>query len=426
MKKIITLYFLFLCFPFLCFCQWNNHYYFNIMVNPPWTSSFQDAVFISSDTGYYCYTEYSPSSSTYDNAIIKKTTDDCITWNTDNLFSNTNVSSAAVKYFYPHIYFLFNNQGILNICRRKEGSNWQFMQSTPGFYLDFFANDSSNYKILYVDYSNRIILRYFENNIEVRKDTFLTYKPRKIYYPIDTVGILLSSSLSGTGYNTTIMRYANSSGYNLVYQNQNQKLSDLYFTSGRIGYISGDSGTVFRSNDLGISWNIFNTGFAKKLNSIYFVNDSTGYVVGDSGLIIKTLNYGLSWQQQTSPITTNLNKVFFVNDSVGFILSGQVLLKTINGGVAWINEISIAKNNNLIVSPNPTTNKCNVTVPDEFLHEKNLVLSIYDNTGKLIQQKTLQMNDGKIKLDLEAEAKGIYNVVLSSKKKSYSGKIVFE
>jgi hypothetical protein len=65
-------------------------------------------------------------------------------------------------------------------------------------------------------------------------------------------------------------------------------------------------------------------------------------------------------------------------------------------------------------------------VPDEFLHEKNLVLSIFDNTDKLIQQKTLEMNEGKIKVSLEAEAKGIYNVTLSNGKKSYGGKIVFE
>lgn len=85
-----------------------------------------------------------------------------------------------------------------------------------------------------------------------------------------------------------------------------------------------------------------------------------------------------------------------------------------------------ATNNQLIIYANPTAGKCNITVPDEFLHEKNLVLSIFDNTDKLIQQKTLEMNEGKIKVSLEAEAKGIYNVTLSNGKKSYGGKIVFE
>ena len=83
-------------------------------------------------------------------------------------------------------------------------------------------------------------------------------------------------------------------------------------------------------------------------------------------------------------------------------------------------------NNQLIIYANPNAGKCNITVPDDFVNENNLTLSIYDNTGKLIQQKILEMNDGKIKVSLEEEAKGIYNVTLSNKKKSYSGKIVFE
>jgi hypothetical protein len=87
-------------------------------------------------------------------------------------------------------------------------------------------------------------------------------------------------------------------------------------------------------------------------------------------------------------------------------------------------------NNQLIIYANPTAGKCNITVPDDFLHEKNLTLSIYANDGKLIQQKNLQTSplggQGAIRLNLEAEAKGIYNVTLSNGVKNYSGKIVFE
>ncbi|HKR04982.1 MAG TPA: T9SS type A sorting domain-containing protein [Bacteroidia bacterium] len=82
--------------------------------------------------------------------------------------------------------------------------------------------------------------------------------------------------------------------------------------------------------------------------------------------------------------------------------------------------------NQLIIYANPNKGTCNITVPDEFQHEKNLTLNIFDNSGKLIQQIPVQMNEGKIKLNLEAEAKGVYNVTLSNGKKSYNGKIVFE
>ncbi|HNR21321.1 MAG TPA: T9SS type A sorting domain-containing protein [Bacteroidia bacterium] len=94
--------------------------------------------------------------------------------------------------------------------------------------------------------------------------------------------------------------------------------------------------------------------------------------------------------------------------------------------ITGIGGREINPNNQLIIYANPTQGKCNITVPNDFVNEKNLTLSIYDNTGKLIQQKILEMNDGKIKVSLEEEAKGVYNVTLANKKKSYSGKIVFE
>ena len=83
-------------------------------------------------------------------------------------------------------------------------------------------------------------------------------------------------------------------------------------------------------------------------------------------------------------------------------------------------------NNQLLIYANPTTGKCTIKVPDDFLNERNLVLNIYDNSGKEIQQQILSFNDGKVKLNLEEEAKGTYNVTLSSKTKTYYGKIIFQ
>ncbi len=82
--------------------------------------------------------------------------------------------------------------------------------------------------------------------------------------------------------------------------------------------------------------------------------------------------------------------------------------------------------NQLLIYANPNTGKCNITVPDEFLKEENLTLQIFDNNGKLIQQQNVVMEEEKIKINLEAEAKGVYNVTLGNKKKSYGGKILFE
>ena len=83
-------------------------------------------------------------------------------------------------------------------------------------------------------------------------------------------------------------------------------------------------------------------------------------------------------------------------------------------------------NNQLLIYANPTQGKCNITIPDEFANEQQLTLTVYDNIGREIQVQTITMHEGKIKLNLTAEAKGMYHVALSNGVKIYNGKIVFE
>ncbi|OFY33045.1 MAG: hypothetical protein A2X01_08850 [Bacteroidetes bacterium GWF2_35_48] len=80
----------------------------------------------------------------------------------------------------------------------------------------------------------------------------------------------------------------------------------------------------------------------------------------------------------------------------------------------------------LTIYANPNTGKCDIAIPEEFRNEKNLILKIYDLQGKEIQQAKIEMFENKIKLNIEAEAKGVYNVILTNGKKNYSGKIIFE
>jgi hypothetical protein len=82
--------------------------------------------------------------------------------------------------------------------------------------------------------------------------------------------------------------------------------------------------------------------------------------------------------------------------------------------------------NDLFIYANPTTGICNISIPEELHNEENLTLLVYDHTGKLILQKEIGLIEGKISMNLEAQAKGIYQAVLTNGKKKYSGKVVFE
>jgi hypothetical protein len=94
--------------------------------------------------------------------------------------------------------------------------------------------------------------------------------------------------------------------------------------------------------------------------------------------------------------------------------------------ITGLEEVERVASNKLHIYANPNSGKCNITIPDEFLNEKYLTLTVFDHSGKVIQQYTLHLNNGKISLDLEAQAAGVYNVTLSNGPKTYSGRIVFE
>ncbi len=94
--------------------------------------------------------------------------------------------------------------------------------------------------------------------------------------------------------------------------------------------------------------------------------------------------------------------------------------------ITGIEPKSIPKQNQLLIYANPNDGKCTITLPEEFRREKKLTLNIFDGQGKLIQKVPVEIFGNRIGINIQAEAKGIYNVILSNGKKSYSGKIVFK
>jgi hypothetical protein len=95
------------------------------------------------------------------------------------------------------------------------------------------------------------------------------------------------------------------------------------------------------------------------------------------------------------------------------------------GEITGIGKQKALPSNQLVIYANPNEGKCSIVLPDEFRHEQHLTLSIYNNQGKLIQQTPVMIIGEKISLNISAEAKGIYTVMLTNGKKNYSGKIIF-
>ena len=72
---------------------------------------------------------------------------------------------------------------------------------------------------------------------------------------------------------------------------------------------------------------------------------------------------------------------------------------------------------------NPSEGEIRIRLPEEFLHARNLTLSIFDNSGKLVSQFTIDAEGENLLLNLNRLASGMYQVILTDGRKKFTGKM---
>ena len=96
------------------------------------------------------------------------------------------------------------------------------------------------------------------------------------------------------------------------------------------------------------------------------------------------------------------------------------------GQITGIGEKKMTTSDRLMIYANPNDGKCTIIIPDDFINEQNLTLTIFDSKGRTIQTDPVELDGNKTRINIQAEASGMYNIILTNRKKSYSGKIVFK
>jgi photosystem II stability/assembly factor-like uncharacterized protein len=146
-------------------------------------------------------------------------------------------------------------------------------------------------------------------------------------------------------------------------------LSSSFITPGGKGWAVGYNGTIFISDDNGLSWDGQLSGNYAKISSIFFINESTGWVTGcrfdndimqKSHIIMKTTNSGKTWENNFSKPWENwsspdlISSIFFLDEFYGWAIldaadgiTGNVY-RTTDGGENW--SFSTTASGNIIPS----------------------------------------------------------------------------
>ena len=112
-------------------------------------------------------------------------------------------------------------------------------------------------------------------------------------------------------------------------------LRGVYLLDSGVGYSVGDSGTILKSTDAGMTWNALTSGTTKALYDVYFFNDAEGVAVGDGGLILRTTDGGANWATVASGVRDGLRSVSFsgANGICGGL--SQDILYSSDSGASW-------------------------------------------------------------------------------------------
>jgi photosystem II stability/assembly factor-like uncharacterized protein len=121
-------------------------------------------------------------------------------------------------------------------------------------------------------------------------------------------------------------------------------LNDIAISTPTSIFICGDSGTILKSTNVGVSYFSQTSGTSLRLNRINWIDSNNIRIAGDSLLTLYTTNGGLTWMQQyvtifsgeSNPPRVDLNAVYFINSNTGWLAGDDYIFKTTNQGAIWI------------------------------------------------------------------------------------------
>ena len=92
----------------------------------------------------------------------------------------------------------------------------------------------------------------------------------------------------------------------------------------------------FQKSVLGQSWVSMRVGPAgQDLNTVYFLDSKRGWVGGDAGFLFRTDDGGQTWAPQTVGTKKAINDIYFRDKEAGFLIAGNTIFVTHDNGTVW-------------------------------------------------------------------------------------------
>ncbi|MDP1621874.1 MAG: YCF48-related protein [Bacteroidales bacterium] len=121
---------------------------------------------------------------------------------------------------------------------------------------------------------------------------------------------------------------------------QGNHLAEIHVFDENTAIAVGNIGTIIKTTNGGISWDMQESNTQEYLNSVFFIDNNTGWAVGNNKVLLKTTDGGTSWTTiviDPDPYTFwNLYSIFFIDENIGWMTGSTThTYKTTDGGMTW-------------------------------------------------------------------------------------------
>jgi trimeric autotransporter adhesin len=112
--------------------------------------------------------------------------------------------------------------------------------------------------------------------------------------------------------------------------NTTSSVTSTYFTSAKIGYATLADGSVYYTNDGGLTWSAKTKPTTSSVNKVEYVG-TTGYVIANGGYIGYTTNGGTNWTQYAISASSNLYGLSMYAANLGYAVGQNGAIYLFNG-----------------------------------------------------------------------------------------------
>jgi photosystem II stability/assembly factor-like uncharacterized protein len=283
-----------------------------------------------------------------DFGIVAKSTDNGLTWSSNNFLLNTNILFDVELAPGTNNLFAVGRQysiGTRQVFYSADyGTNW----TTKDLGIDMNASSICmvNSQIGYISGTNCQVLKTTDGGVNWFAVTQPTAGTNDIY-TIDFVDentgwvfINFSAVTGGSIFKTTNGGTSwTQQGSNITYSIYSADMVDA-----NIGYLSVNSSgqPIYKTTNGGTNWFSVTTPLTGNIKCVKAVDAITVYIGASFGTVrmAKTTNGGTNWTPVTLPVSFDVSSIDFMDTDTGYVSGNTttVVCRTTNGGSSWTFE----------------------------------------------------------------------------------------